>query len=223
MRAPLALAVAQPLAGAAAHADAILRSGARLVVFPELSFTGYHYDATPISPDDPSLAPIVDACRSVSAIALVGAPVDGPNIAMLRVDGDGASVAYRKWFVAPSEVAHFKSDPGPTVIDIDGWRIGLGICFDTCNAEHWEATAALGIDVYAAGVLDSPEELSTQGERIAQFRPEGVAVAFASFAGATGAGYDRSAGYSRILDRDGTLLAQAGDTIGEVVTATLRD
>src|SRR5689334_22265542 len=125
MRAPLVVAVAQPATGAAAHAVAIRRSGARLVVFPELSFTGYHYDAPPVSPDDPSLLPIIDACRDANAIALVGAPVDGPNIAMLRVDGDGVSIAYRKWFVAPSEVAYFKPSDEPTAIDVDGWRVGL--------------------------------------------------------------------------------------------------
>lgn len=48
MREPLPIAVAQPLcvpydvaANAAAHAAAVRSAGARVVVFPELSLTGY--------------------------------------------------------------------------------------------------------------------------------------------------------------------------------------
>jgi predicted amidohydrolase len=213
------LAVAQPTADASSHAALVRRSGARLVVFPELSLTGYRYDAAPV--DFASLSPIVDACRDVGAIALVGAVVGGPSIAMLRVDASGVSVAYRKLFVAESEQPHFKAGDKPVAIDVDGWRIGLGICFDTCNAEHWEMTNALGIDVYAAGVLDTPDELSTQDERIAMFRPPGVAVAFASYAGSTGEGYDTCAGTSRIWNADGVVVAQTGADVNEAVTATL--
>ena len=219
MRTPLTLAVAQPLPTVESHADAVRRSGARVVVFPELSLTGYRYDAAPV--DLSSLGTIVDACREVDAIALVGAVVDGPHIAVVRVDGEGAAIAYRKVFVAPPEQAHFKAGDGPVAIDVDGWRVGIGICFDSCNAEHWEMTNALGIDVYAAGVLDTPDELWTQDERIERFRPPGVAVAFASFAGATGEGYDECAGRSRIVDGNGVVVAQAGPNVGEVVTATL--
>jgi predicted amidohydrolase len=218
-RAPLALAVAQPTADAESHAALVRQSGARVVVFPELSLTGYRYDAAPVSFS--SLAPVVDACAEAGAIALVGAVVEGPSIAMLRVDGSGVSVAYRKVFVAEGEQPHFKAGDGPAVIDVDGWRIGLGICFDTCNAEYWETTQALGVDVFAAGVLDTPDELWTQDERISQFRPAGAAVAFASYAGSTGEGYDTCAGGSRIWNADGVVVAQAGPDVNEVATATL--
>ncbi|SFX70081.1 hypothetical protein OH786_29830 [Streptomyces atratus] len=70
MPVPLAVAVAQPscvpldvAANAAAHAEAVRRSGARLVVFPELSLTGHDLAAEAVSPDDPRLRPLVAACR----------------------------------------------------------------------------------------------------------------------------------------------------------------
>ena len=219
MRSALLIAAAQPTAGAESHAALIRQSGARVVVFPELSFTGYHYDAQPVA--EAALAPLVDACRATDAIALVGAPVDGPCIAVLRVDADGVSVAYRKLFIAEGELPHFIPGDAPVAIEVDGWRIGLGICFDTCNAEHWEMTNALGIDVYAAGVFDVPDELWTQEQRIEDFRPRGVAVAFASYADAAGEGYVDGAGCSRIVDKDGVVVAQAGPNVNEVVTAEL--
>src|ERR687896_603222 len=62
MREPLTVAVAQPpcvshdvQANAIAHAAAIRAADAHLVVFPELSMTGYELDAEPLSLDDPLL------------------------------------------------------------------------------------------------------------------------------------------------------------------------
>ena len=46
-------------------------------------------------------------------------------------------------------------------------------------------------------------------------------VAFASFAGPTGAGYDRTAGNSAIYAADGSVIAAAGGAPGELVTATV--
>jgi predicted amidohydrolase len=93
----LSIAVAQPrcaahdvAANAVAHAEAVRAAGARVVVFPEMSLTGYELDAVPVSPDDERLAPIVAACAETGTLALVGAPVPGPLIGVLAVDGDGA-------------------------------------------------------------------------------------------------------------------------------------
>src|SRR5437868_6081528 len=98
MRASLTIAVAQPVvtshdvaANAVAHADAVRSAGARVVVFPELSVTGYELETTPIEASDPRLCPIVRACAETGSIALVGAPITGAYIAMLAVDGDGVS------------------------------------------------------------------------------------------------------------------------------------
>src|SRR5689334_22605845 len=99
MREPLTIAVAQPVPTVEAHAAAIREANARLVVFPELSLTGYELEAE--APED--LSAIVAACAATASIALVGAPVGG-SIAMLRVDGDGAEVAYRKTFLGGDEV-----------------------------------------------------------------------------------------------------------------------
>src|SRR6202012_5795918 len=79
---PLIVAVAPPpgvahdvAANARAHAAAIRRAGARVVVFPELSLTGYELDAAPVDPADPRLTPIIRACADTGATALLGAPI----------------------------------------------------------------------------------------------------------------------------------------------------
>lgn len=230
---PLTIAVAQPSlaardvrANAQAHADVVRAAGARVVVFPELSLTGYELDAEAVSLEHPAFAPLVDACAAQGSIALAGAPVaeaDGREyIATLRVDADGVAVAYRKMFVYGAEPARFSAGPGPVALEVDGWRLGLAICKDTGVAEHAEVTAALGIDVYVAGVVHLREELAEQEARVARIAGQtGAYVAMASCAAPTGGGFDHTAGHSGIWSPEGQVLAQAGPAIGEIVRATL--
>ena len=86
-------------ANVAAHVEAVRRAGARLIAFPELSLTGYDLDADPVDVSDPALLPLVEACASVGAVALVGAPVrtaaGTEHVATLRVDADGVSACVR--------------------------------------------------------------------------------------------------------------------------------
>ncbi len=229
----LTIAVAQPgcvafdvLANAQAHADAVRRARARVVVFPELSLTGYELDAEPISLADDALEPLLEACAETGSIALIGAPVadqaGGRFIATVRVAAAEVDTVYRKVWLGGNESGRFGPGIGPAVIDVDGWRLGLGICKDTGVVEHATRTAALGIDVYVAGLVHLPQELAEQdarGIRIAQ--QTGAHVAFASCAARTGGGFDRTAGHSTIWSPDGVVLARAGTTTGQVVTTTI--
>ncbi|GAB2948079.1 carbon-nitrogen hydrolase family protein [Micromonospora polyrhachis] len=233
-RQPLVIAVAQPtteaydvVANVAEHADMVRAAYARVVVFPELSLTGYELDAPAITTEEPRLTPIIEACAETGATALVGAPVQDEAgreyIATLAVDGTGARVAYRKVHVHESE-ARFSPGTGPSVLEVDGWRLGLAICRDTRFAEHDAATAALGMDVYVASVLDHLRDAHVPAERAQRVVADrGVWVAVASFAGSTGGGFDRAAGGSAVWAPDGGMLAHAGPEPGEVVRATLRD
>jgi predicted amidohydrolase len=227
----LTIAVAQPVcrahdvaANAHAHAAAIRAADARVVVFPELSLTGYEMDAVPLALDDPRLVPITEACAASGSVALVGAPVAGPNgphIAQLRIDGSTATIAYRKMNLA-SEESRFVPGDCPAVVDVDGWRLGLGICRDTGLAEHALQTARLKIDAYVAGTLMFAHEKQEQDGRARRIATtHGIAVAFASFAGPTGNGYTETAGCSAIWAADGSGLAQAGPEPGLIARAVL--
>jgi predicted amidohydrolase len=218
-------------ANALAHAVALRAAAARVVVFPELSLTGYELDAPAITAGDPRLAPIVEACAGTGTVALVGAPVRGEadrgeadraHIAMLAVDGTGASVAYRKMWLSETEAERFTPGPEPAALDLDGWRLGLAICKDTGVARHASDTAALGIDAYLAGTVKLPEEAALQDERARRVATgHRVWVAVASFAGATGGGFPRTAGQSSIWAPEGSLLARCGPEVGAIARATL--
>jgi len=233
MRTPLSIAAAQPLcvpydvaANAVTHAAAVRGADARVVVFPELSLTGYELDAPAITPRDPRLEPIVEACADAGSLAVAGAPVPGeeghPHIAMLAIDGTGASVAYRKMWLGEAEAERFSAGAKPAILVADGWRLGLAICKDTGIPQHASDTAALGMDVYLAATLKHEGETTVQADRARRVaRQHQVFVAVASFAGPAGGGYTRAAGRSGIWSPDGALLAQAGPEAGAIARAIL--
>ncbi len=228
----LTLAVAQPFcvgrevaANVLAHAEAVRTAAARVVLFPELSLTGYELESPALALDDPRLAPLIAACAEMRTLALAGAPVRGEAgkyLGLLAVQADGVRVAYRKMHLGGAEPDHFLPGPEPAVIEVDGWRLGLAICKDTGVPEHAAATAALGIDLYAAAVLEHEEDAHIPEERARRIAQEhGVWVAVASFAGATGGGYTRAAGRSGIWGPDGRVVSRAGSGVAAIVKAKL--
>jgi len=233
-RSPVTVAAAQPAcvpedvpANVAAHVRAVHDARSRVVVFPELSLTGYVLDADSLRPDDPVLRPLVAACAATGSLALAGAPVVDARgrrtIAVLRVDGAGVDVAYRKTFLGGQEPGLVTPGDGPVAIDVDGCRIGLGLCKDTGNAEHVDGTARLGVDVYAAGLVHRPDELAEQDARGSRIAAACAAyVVFASAAGPVGGGYRRTAGTSTVWAPDGSVVARAGAAPGDVVRATIQ-
>ena len=227
----LVVAAAQPVcasydvaANALAHAAAIRAAQARVVVFPELSLTGYELDAPAVDQVDERLGPMIDACAATGAVALAGAPtsdIDGDHISVIAVDGSGARVVYGKMWLSDAEARRFSPGPAPAVVEVDGWRLGLAVCKDTGVPAHAESTARAGMDAYVAGVLDSMDDASVQSERARRITSDhGVWVVVASFAGSTGGGYENAAAQSRIWSPDGSVVASAG-RVGMFARATL--
>jgi predicted amidohydrolase len=223
----ITIAVAQPRctsydvsANVAAHAEAVRAAGARVVVFPELSLTGYHLDA-PVVPFD-LVEPLVAACAETGAVAFAGAPVAGPHIGVLEVSGAGVRVAYRKMWLGGRESKRFRPGGAPAVVEVDGVRLGLAVCKDTGVPRHAAETAALGVDVYVAGVLEHAWESGVIEERARRVAlGHGVWVAVASFAGSTGEGYESAAGRSAVWDPSGGTIVSAGTGVDAVVRAVI--
>ncbi|MGW0966628.1 carbon-nitrogen hydrolase family protein [Streptomyces sp. NPDC002516] len=231
---PLTVAVAQPrcagqdlAANAVLHAEAVRDAGARVVVFPELSLTGYDLTAPALASDDPRLAPLIDACAVTGSIALVGAPwrdTDGREyIATLAVTGEGAEAAYAKMHLHGDEALRFTPGGKPVVFEVDGRRLGLAVCRDAAIPEHAARTAALGVDAYVACTLygEGPEQAARRDAHMRErARAHGVWVVLSTAAGPSGE-YAQTSGGSGVWSPDGSLVAQAGSAPGEVLTLVL--
>ena len=228
MNSTLSLGIAQPVsvlgdlaANVLEHSRAVLDLEARLVVFPELSLTGYAMNLMPVDPEDHALEPLVEACAMRNSIALVGAPTRPTGgarrrISILRVDRDGAEVVYDKMHLGGEEPHHYGPGDTPAVLEVEGWRLGLAICRDTGQPEQAAATTELGIDAYIAGVCESEEDREVQPRRSHRIiNDHSVWVAYASFAGPTGGGFADTAGRSAVRDPEGNVRLQLGKAAGQ--------
>jgi predicted amidohydrolase len=136
-------------------------SGAALIVFPELFLCCYDLGLLrrdpgrcDIAADDARLDPVRDACRAAATAAVVSGSVlaDGGRsrtIAALVIDRHGNLVArYDKQHVWRDERPLFRAGTSDCRIDIEGWRLGVGICYDAKFPEHARAAALAGADAY---------------------------------------------------------------------------
>ena len=204
--------------------------GARLVVFPELSLTGYDLAglADPerwVTAADPRLDGLREICRRTGITAVVGAPyreADGtPRLASLALHpGGGLETGFKVWLHGP-ERQHFSPGDRTAVLDFDGWRIALAICLDTARPAHAGEAAKAGADIYAVSALYAAGEdhrLALHlGARAMDHRMFSV---LANLGGTTACG--PSAGGSGFWGPDGLVIRQAAGTGTEVVTATLQ-
>jgi predicted amidohydrolase len=242
--APLVTAVAQtsPIAAnveanVAEHARVLARAGeqgARVCVFPELSLTGYELDAIAadpehcqVAPDDPRLAPIREACRAYGVHALVGAAVpdsDGGRSVLgtliVSPDAGGKVRCYAKRHLHGPELDLFR--PGDTylLLDVDGWRLGLAICYDAAVPAHAVGVRAAGADAYLVSALyakGAEHRLTGQLTRAASL---GMWAALSQFVGRTGP-YDTIGG-SGVWRPGGAAEIQLDDKGPGLALATLR-
>jgi predicted amidohydrolase len=203
--------------------------GARLVIFPELSLTGYALQplADParwFTPADSRLDGIREICRLTGITAVVGAPYrepDGtPRLASLAVHPSGGVDCSFKVWLHGAENEWFTAGERAAVLAVDGWRIALAVCFDAAHPEHAGAAADEGADVYAVSGLYTAAE----GRRLdlhlgARAMDHRMYSVLANLGGSTPLG--PSAGKSGFWGPDGFVIRQAVGTGTEVITATL--
>ena len=190
---------------------------ANVIVFPELSLTGYEPSlapATALAPDDQDLGPLQRASDLMGVTIIAGCPLktDGPKpyIASLIVRPGTAVSVYRKRFLDPSEEPYFIAYPDVVVCSSHDHRIGIAICADIGNPAHPADVADRGADVYAAGVAMTPNGIESAEESMSGYaRRYGFLAIMANHGSDTG-GFS-IAGRSGAWGEKGKRLAQAPD------------
>lgn len=203
--------------------------GVQLLVFPELSLTGYERGLAAelaIAPDAEVLQPLRDFAQEVGVTTVVGMPIrlseDSPVlIGALVLGADGSLGIYSKQHLHPGEEVAFAPGTGGSTLTIGVDTVALAVCADFSHASHAAAAAQQGADLYAAGVLITengyaPDTALLQGYASAH----SMTVLMANHGGATG-GWE-SAGRSAIWASNGSLIAAAPGT-GNLMVVARRD
>jgi predicted amidohydrolase len=192
-------------------------SGAAVIVFPELFLCGYDLALLRREPgrcdleaDDARLDPIRNACRTGAITAVLSGSVltgDGPirTISALAIDEHGGlSARYDKQYLWRDEQRLFQRGAHGCIVEVRGWQLGLGICYDATFPEHARAVALAGADAY---LCPSAFREPTILHPVRAFENT-VYVAFSNLLGE--ADGRRFCGRSAIYDPEGDVVADAG-------------
>ncbi|WP_339446810.1 carbon-nitrogen hydrolase family protein [Pseudomonas sp. EA_5y_Pfl2_R50] len=203
--------------------------GVELLVFPELSLTGYEGEiaaALAIDPQDPLIAPLRDRARALGITAVVGMPIhlNGNSavlIGALTLGAEGTLGVYSKQHLHSGEERVFASGSGGEPQQIGSDKVALAVCADFTHASHATAAADHGANLYAAGVLISEKGYEPDTAILRGYaRNHVMAVLMANHGGLTG-GW-QSAGCSAIWSETGTLVIAAPGA-GEALVIARRD
>ncbi len=200
--------------------------GAALVVFPELSLTGYRDTLTAgdaIEPGDPALEPLADLARRRGITIVAGAPLAagrGLMIGSIIFRADGMRGTYTKRYLHESETAVFAPGDGGPLLGVNGTPVGLAICAEVNHPAHFPDTVASGARVYAASSFLSPRGYEKDFLRLTTCTSTlRVPALMANFADTPEL---ESAGGTAAWDDAGRLLA-AAPRRGECIVLALRD
>ncbi|MDO9377956.1 MAG: carbon-nitrogen hydrolase family protein [Nocardioidaceae bacterium] len=145
--------------------------GARLAVLPELYLCGYDLDVVTrpgvaldaetlesggLDGVDSPVRPLILLTQRHPVAVLVGAAVrqvDGRlTISTLLVRDGTVRLAYDKQHLDGDEQSVFDHGDGGALLEVDGWGVGLGVCYDVLFPEHARAAAEAGALVYAVSM-----------------------------------------------------------------------
>jgi predicted amidohydrolase len=212
--------------------------GAQVVVFPELSLTGYEIglaDELAFSEHDARLAHLVDAAASGLITIIAGAPVrlePQLHIAAFILYPDRTSAVYTKHrlgafgdsarcdgVVPPAEATVFEAGDRNPLVRFGGHTAAIAVCADIGRPSHPQQAADRGARVYLASMFVIPSDFEGDSAKLSGYAAQhSMAVALANFGSPTGG--LAAAGRSSIWSQRGELLAQLGSSGAGIAVAT---
>ncbi|WP_273826297.1 carbon-nitrogen hydrolase family protein [Pseudomonas asplenii] len=197
--------------------------GVQLLVFPELSLTGYEPSlaaALAITPDAEVLQPLSDLARELRLVTVVGLPIRRSPAAPLLIGAltfnvEGSRQLYSKQHLHEGEEQVFSPGAGGAALALGADTVALSVCADFSHASHALQAARSGANLYASGVLISENGYPADSALLQGYAREyDMAVLMANHGGTTG-GW-AAAGRSAIWAAGGRRVAAAAG-MGDVL------
>jgi len=207
-----------------AQARATRAEGCTVLVTPEMYLSGYNIGAEAVAtlaePKDGAMAKAVALIAKREGIAILfGFPErssEGRSVynSVQLVDAAGqARCTYRKTHLfGEVDASQFRAgDRLSPIVELDGWRVAVAICFDIEFPELARAHALAGAEVLLVPTANMFPYLSVPRRLVpARAEENGIFIVYANYTGQEGA--FAYCGLSCICDPSGADLARAGET-----------
>jgi predicted amidohydrolase len=192
--------------------------GVKLIVFPEMSLTGYEReDAKNMAfiPDDYRLSSLRRLSVERDIIILAGAPillVTGLHIGMFVLRPGFADIIYTKQFLHDGEETYFV--PGLNTdmqLDLGNEKVSFAICADITNPVHAQRAAEMKSTLYIASIFYTPNGI-VEGFSDLEYCANGLSmnVLMSNFGGVS-YGFE-SAGQSSFWTNTGVLAGRLDES-----------
>lgn len=135
-----------------------IKRGIDLIFFPELSLTGFEpklAESLVQDPSSPNFEPLQRLAEQNNITIGIGVPtsgVKGLNISMLIFHSNSDRHVYSKNILHEDELPYFVSGESEPIVKVKEHSLGLGICYETLQREHFVRAISTGAEIYIACV-----------------------------------------------------------------------
>lgn len=193
--------------------DLAVKNQVDLIIFPELSITGYEPELAKelaIHYEDPVLDDFQKISQKNNIIIGVGMPTKNTNqllISCILFYPRKKREVYSKQNLYPTEVAFFSAGQHFYQLETEKDKIALAICYDLSDTYHSSEAHRSGSTVYFASVLNSVNGIDSDIVKLSTIaQKSGMQVLMANFTGESG-GY-LCAGKTSVWNQNGVLTGQ---------------
>jgi len=194
------------------------KNGANLILFPELSITGYEREKANeliFEKDDSRLNELIKLSIENKIIVIAGAPIlvgEDLYIGAFIIKPDNTVSIYTKQFLHTGEDVFYKSsfDYNP-VIEIKNERISIAICADINNPKHPENAYKNNRSIYLASIFFEPKDMPRAYKNLSNYADKySMNVLMSNYTGQSW-GLD-GGGQSAFWDKKGNLISNLNET-----------
>jgi predicted amidohydrolase len=170
-----------------------IQNKADMVVFPELSITGYEPDlaeSLATNQDDSRFDGIQGLCDGNGITIGVGLPTNHEGdtfISMVIFQPHKERITYSKQYLYPPEEPFFKAGKKPLVLHFETEVISPAICYETTIQAHCEFAKRNNATIYIASVLSSVNGIASELKTMSNIaRNNNLVTLMANYVGISG-------------------------------------
>jgi predicted amidohydrolase len=197
--------------------DLAISNGADVIIFPELSLTGYEPKLSKdlaTNQDDSRFDDFQEISNTGQITVGVGVPTKnntGIYISMVLFQPHKARQTYSKKYIHPDEEEFFIGGQSFTGLKVNQTNVALAICYELSVPEHAEAAFKSGAEVYIASVAKFVNGVGKAIDRLSEIANQySVPVLMSNCIGQ--ADGDECAGKTSVWNNKGVLVGQLNDT-----------